>query len=225
MVITVPECVSTLNGRTAVAEFWHSELTLSAAWSAGCEDAYLMHHTVREGLASGPDKERVLYRVERAPSDRWGVAGLPLRLLVRSLHKPNWDAWLAAEKLTRAVVHHERRTWHAGNRIRLEGAASPVVSRNCPAGGRRRRDPLRSTEECQEWMAERLTRAGFPCRPDAITVAPPIRTHQRGHLVVTRDFTVVADILQPDDLVALLTTGIGRNRAWGAGMFTAHPIT
>ncbi|MET7539546.1 type I-E CRISPR-associated protein Cas6/Cse3/CasE [Streptomyces sp. NPDC005507] len=222
--VTVSERVSALDGRMAVADFWHSELTLSAAWSAACGDAYLMHHTVREGLASGPGEERVLYRVERAPSDRWGVAGLPLRLLVRSLLRPNWDAWLAAEKLTRAVVHHEQRTWHAGSRIRLEGAASPLVARNCPAGGRLRREPLRSAEECREWMAARLTRAGCPCSPGSVTVASPTRTHQRGHLVVTRDFTAVADVVQPNDLVTLLTAGLGRNRAWGAGMFTAHPV-
>ncbi|MGX1548330.1 type I-E CRISPR-associated protein Cas6/Cse3/CasE [Streptomyces adustus] len=208
----------------AATEFWHSTLTLSAAWAVAREDASLLHRTLREGLVSGSGEERVLFRVERAPSERRGMAGQPHHLLVRSVDRPKWDASLNARKLTRAAVHREKQTWHAGSRIRLEGAARPLVARNGPSDGRLRRAPLRTSEESQEWMAERLALAGCPCRPDAVTVASPIRTHQRGHLVVTREFTVVADILQPNGLVTLLTASIGSNRAWGAGMFTAHPI-
>ncbi|MFE2737117.1 type I-E CRISPR-associated protein Cas6/Cse3/CasE [Streptomyces sp. NPDC059349] len=211
-----------------VLSVWRSQIILSARASAECEDAHVMHQLVEWGVRDDPSlrppgQQHTSYVAERHPSDAQrscGLAGRPVSLVVQTAQKPDWSSQARQGRVVNVhseLVHH---TWRRGDRAEIQVCASPVVNRHGTSG----KVLLHSSEECQSWFCGHLDRAG--CKPVAktIVVTAPSTTRQRWQTITLREFRATVKIADPAKFHQLLASGMGRHRAWGAGLVLAdHP--
>lgn len=216
---TVPDC--------CVLQLWRSKIVLSARTSAACEDAHVMHQLVERGVRDDPalrppGQQHTAYAAERDPSDArrsCGLAGRPAGLLVQTAEEPDWSAQLRAGIVVSVRSERVRHTWCRGDRAEIQVCASPLVKRHGTSG----KVLLHSPEECRSWFLGHLARAG--CKPLAksILVTDPASTRQRWQTITLREFRATVKIADPARFHELLVSGMGRNRAWGAGLVLASP--
>ncbi|MEV6701790.1 type I-E CRISPR-associated protein Cas6/Cse3/CasE [Streptomyces sp. NPDC051453] len=215
----VPDC--------CVLYAWRSKIILSARASAACEDAHVMHELVERGVRDDPalrppGQQHTAYAAERQPSEarrNCGLAGRPLSLLVQSAEEPDRGAQLRAGVVEGVRCERIRHTWRRGDRAEIQVYASPLVKRHGTSG----KVLLHSPEECRSWFRRHLERAG--CKPLAksILVSDPESMRQRWQTITLREFRATAKIADPARFHELLVSGMGRNRAWGAGLVLASP--
>ncbi|MEV6699331.1 type I-E CRISPR-associated protein Cas6/Cse3/CasE [Streptomyces sp. NPDC051453] len=215
----VPDC--------CVLYVWRSKIILSARASAACEDAHAMHQLVERGVRDDPalrpaGQQHTAYAAERQPSEarrNCGLAGRPVSLLVQSAEEPDWSAQLKAGIVESVSSERIRHTWRRGDRAEIQVSASPLVKRHGTSG----KILLHSPEECRSWFRGHLERAG--CKPIAksIFVTDPESMRQRWQTITLRGFRATAKIADPARFHELLVSGMGRNRAWGAGLVLASP--
>ncbi|MEU0375190.1 type I-E CRISPR-associated protein Cas6/Cse3/CasE [Streptomyces sp. NPDC006283] len=214
---------------TSVLRVWHSKLALSARASVACESPEVMHQLVTRGWGDSPiresDQRSVLYAAERSPTDAergCGLTGRPSGLLVQSGEEPDWRGLIRDGVLASAHPERVEQVWRRGERAELRVSASPLVSRNGTNGKLARRELLRTREECRTWFCTHLKRAG--CTPilASIEVADAERTRAHGRTITFRSFRATVKISDPERFHALLVSGMGRNRAWGAGLVLAR---
>lgn len=115
-----------------------------------------------------------------------------------------------------------RLDWPAGTTVRWEIVANPT--RDIPRT--RRRVGLTDPEECADWIQARLPRAGLrPLRIDGWREPLGRGRHPKGQLIVGRwRFRGVAVVEESERLAAALVNGIGKGRAYGAGLLTVEGI-
>lgn len=115
-----------------------------------------------------------------------------------------------------------RLDWPAGTTVRWEIVANPT--RDIPRT--RRRVGLTDPEECADWIQARLPRAGLrPLRIDGWQEPLGRGRHPRGRIIVGRwRFRGVAIVERPEALAQALVNGVGKGKAYGAGLLTVEGI-
>ncbi|OEJ21415.1 hypothetical protein AR457_37000 [Streptomyces agglomeratus] len=216
----------------AVLQVWRSALTLAPLTTAACTDAHRLHQLVERGLGTpettADRNGRILFTAARNPAVTNSRhphaldAGPPHTLLVQTPSPPDWTALLSSNAITGTTTQGVLQTWATGDTAEIRTVACPLVSRNDDTG-KRRRAPLISPDECGAWLRDRLHKAGCKLAPHDITMEPPERIQLRGKAITLRLFRATATIYDPHAFTHLLATGLGHNRAWGAGLVLARP--
>lgn len=124
-----------------------------------------------------------------------------------------------------ASIQEERTVhldWPAGTTVRWEIVANPT--RDIPRT--RRRVGLTDPEECADWIQARLPRAGLrPLRIDGWQEPLGRGRHPRGRIIVGRwRFRGVAIVERPEALAQALVNGVGKGKAYGAGLLTVEEV-
>ncbi|MET8299020.1 type I-E CRISPR-associated protein Cas6/Cse3/CasE [Streptomyces sp. NPDC001591] len=215
----------------AVLMVWRSALTLTPTTATACHDAYRMHQLVETGLGTvtttGDRNGRTLYAAARTPAttrkhpSQTLTAGQPHTLLVQTPSPPDWTTHHNTGLITHATTQEVHQTWTTGDTVEIRTIASPLVTKNND-DRKRSRVPLKHPAQCGTWLQERLTKAGCQLAPHDISIGAPETTHQRGQTLTLRQFHATATIHDPHAFTHLLSTGLGHNRAWGAGLVLAR---
>ncbi|MFF4498794.1 type I-E CRISPR-associated protein Cas6/Cse3/CasE [Streptomyces sp. NPDC001546] len=149
------------------------------------------------------------------------TAGQPHTLLVQTPSPPDWTTHHNTGLITHATTQEVHQTWTTGDTVEIRTIASPLVTKNND-DRKRSRVPLKHPAQCGTWLQERLTKAGCQLAPHDISIGAPETTHQRGQTLTLRQFHATATIHDPHAFTHLLSTGLGHNRAWGAGLVLAR---
>ncbi|MEU5438884.1 type I-E CRISPR-associated protein Cas6/Cse3/CasE [Streptomyces sp. NPDC020719] len=215
----------------AVLQVWRSALVLAPRTATACTDAYVMHQLVERGLGlvttTGNRNGRTLYTAARNPARHNPRnpltlhAGPPHTLLVQTPSPPDWAPLQSSEAIVSARTELVEQTWKTGDTAQIRTIASPLVTKNND-DRQRRRVPLTNPEACGTWLHDRLHKAGCTLNRHDITMNDPEHTHQQGRTITLRHFHATVTITNPHAFTKMLTTGLGHNRAWGAGLVLAR---
>ncbi|MEU1201253.1 type I-E CRISPR-associated protein Cas6/Cse3/CasE [Streptomyces sp. NPDC005813] len=211
------ECCQT--SESCLFTVWHSTLRLGSWEADRFRDAAALYTHIIRGLHgrthSESDSDRILYVAARGWPDSAGALGAPSSVLVQTLHAPTWRQ--AERVVSGYLVQRVSGTINRGDNVRLKVVASPVVSRSS-ATGRLYRQVLWQEGECRNWFTQRLENSGCKVKASKTKVGELCHTSQRGHKVPLRELHASVRITEPARFASLLTRGMGRNRAWGAGL-------
>ncbi|MEV7595673.1 type I-E CRISPR-associated protein Cas6/Cse3/CasE, partial [Streptomyces sp. NPDC089922] len=179
---------------------------------------------------------RTLYAAARQPAttDRRRPGRLtaqrPYALLVQTLSPPNWAPLQHKGTITTARTQLVEQTWTTGTTAEIRTIASPQITRIAQTG--KHRSHLTTPEDSARWLHQRLTKVGCTLEPHDITLRDaewtcysradndaPEREYQPVQL---REFRATVTITDPHAFTTMLATGLGHNRAWGAGLVLAR---
>jgi len=112
--------------------------------------------------------------------------------------------------------------WQRGAVVRWELVANPT---KCEPRTKRRIG-LSDPDACADWIESRLPKAGLrPTRIDVWQLPLGRGCHPRGDLVVGRWlFRGIAVVDDPEALAKALVNGIGKAKAYGAGLLTVEEL-
>lgn len=113
-------------------------------------------------------------------------------------------------------------TFEEGDQVDIATLVNPTKSVATEPGTRGRRISLTHHHEIRDWMTRKLAPA-VTLDPD-MAIGTPTRGTSSTHITIDLcDITARGTITNPTALTELITTGIGRGRAYGAGLIRTRP--
>ena len=207
---------------------------------------YELHRTVLSAFPNPlPADERVLYRLEVAPSS--GIS----TLLVQSLGEPAWEKLAAAHPdyllpqvqipggLPNPACKRVALQLHRGQLLGFRLRANPAVKRVCEGLRQGKRVGLYGEEDQIEWLRQRLERAGASLLDVQVSEASKERaTALRGREGVggqpgeqSREmvfavglFDGILRVEEPDRLLEHVRRGIGSGKGFGFGLMSLRRL-
>lgn len=169
----------------------------------------------------------VLFAAKRnSPEDHAGkLAGVVTGLYVTSLAKPFWDE-LVGEGI--CVVQHlgvETHAYRAGDRLSVQMWANPTMDLKEPGDGRHKRGSrvsLGNPNDAADWLRRTMARHGATVDDAKLRLGQtrglraPSKSKQLK--VVLRPYTFVVTVDDPDKFAHAAVNGVGRSKAFGAGL-------
>ncbi|MCP4357483.1 MAG: type I-E CRISPR-associated protein Cas6/Cse3/CasE [Chloroflexi bacterium] len=208
-----------------------SRLQLNSAnrqvWRNIIANPYKVHQMVMRGFFDDVKREKgdVLHRLDIRD---WGAT-----LLVQSTLKPDWspinpDYLLPVDPLPNPAVKQVDLPLQVGQALSFRLVANPTlkkVRRN--ENGERlnsNRVPLLREEEQINWLQKRAETAGFKLLSAAISQSQSQKIwKQKGAKPITLytvQFDGYLEVIQPDNLLAAIKSGIGPSKAFGCGLLS-----
>ena len=210
--------------------FAESVLTLDSRQphlSALLDDTRAMHRLVMSGfpVSSGPAPRaamNILYRLDGLPGGRVGVT-------VRATAVPDWSRLPVG--VSASPVQTSERTWEAGELVAMTCDANATKDRAMergPNGARKQglRVGLTQPGDLRDWFTRKGMQSGFVVQ-DLDAVPLGARRGTQGLSLWIVRFTATVLVVDPVAFVAAWAQGIGRGRAFGAGMLVhnAEPFS
>lgn len=181
---------------------------------------YEHHNGLWQLFSDSPDRERdFLYRVEQQQRD-------VVSLLVQSLRPVPSNVF---DSIAVLETKQWKPSFHSGQVLRFFLYANPVKTikdqqqrKNSQGEIKSCRVPLVDFDEQCQWLIKRLSGAAQILDLDASVLAPLYFRKQKtgaGKIQPIR-YQGVLSVKEPDDMYALLKTGIGPAKAFGCGLMS-----
>lgn len=196
--------------------------------------------TLPDGTQAGPRAQaNILFAALRQrPSSRATrprAAGAAHKLLIQSDLPPDWSMSPFLKDRTLSVSFTDPfevdTTIHSGDFVEITGfvnatasrAPEPqLVDRSQGRHARGRRYPLTRPSDVGAWLDRTMDRAGATLALDTVEVSEALRVSgTRGNSAIFYDgcqITARVNVNDPDAFTRVLHEGIGRSRAYGAGL-------
>jgi CRISPR system Cascade subunit CasE len=179
------------------------------------------HGIVPQGTTEVRRTLGVLYAAKREQATRHGgiLEGGDLKgILVHSHVQPHWQDLVDSGAIVIEQVTVNRRTWALDDTVEIRTWVNPVVTSHHS----KTRRAISAPNDAADWMRAAMTRNGCRIHDETLQVYETRRLSsigpQRRFTVLLRPYQFTATITEPAAFARAVLDGVGKAKAYGAGL-------